>query len=164
MISTEKRRAYPGKAYGAVMGEHEFSMSLGVRHPHIDPAQITRALGLQPGHVWQSGEQRTDQAGAAIGGDHRESYWLCELTPRPKFAGERLSVGSELSAMLQMLRKSIGFMQELHQGGGAAELRITVFTRGDFHLELLPEEASLLGRIGLTLAIEIKSGQSAGSP
>lgn len=130
---------------------------------HRSPVRWACSPGMS-GRAASSGLTRQARQLAAIGGDHRESYWLCELTPRPKFAGERLSVGSELSAMLQMLRKSIGFMQELHQGGGAAELRITVFTRGDFHLELLPEEASLLGRIGLTLAIEIKSGQSAGSP
>jgi hypothetical protein len=142
------------------MSDHEFTMSLGVRHPDIDPAQITRALGLQPGHVWRKGQQRMDQAGTALGGSHRESYWLCELAPRPKFSGERVSVEDEMSSVLQMLHKSIGFMQELHHGGGATELFVTVFARGDFRMELFPEEAALLGRIGLSISIEIKSGQA----
>jgi hypothetical protein len=147
------------------MGQHEFTMSLGVRHPDIDPAQITRALGLQPGHVWRKGEQRLDQSGAALDGSRRESYWLCELTPRPKFSGESVSLGSEISGVLQMLRKSISFMQDLHHGGGATELHVTVFARGDFRIELLPEEAALLGRLGVSIAIEIKSGQlTAGMP
>jgi hypothetical protein len=144
----------------AVMSEHEFTMSLVVRHPDIDPAQITRALGLQPGHVWSKGEQRMDHTGATLGGSRRESYWLCELPPRPKFAVERVNVGSEISGVLQMLRQSIAFMQDLRHGGGAAELLITVFARGDFRLELLPEEAALLGRIGLSITIDIKSGQT----
>jgi hypothetical protein len=143
------------------MSDHEFTMSLGVRHPDIDPAQITRALGLQPGQVWRKGEQRLDQAGATLSGSRRDSYWMCELTPSPKFSGERISVASEMSGVLQMLRKSIGFMQDLHHGGGAAELHVTVFARGDFRMELLPEEAALLGRIGLSLTIEIRSGQLA---
>lgn len=143
------------------MSQHEFTMSLCVRHPDIDPAQITRALGLQPGHVWRKGEQRTDHSGAAIDGSRRESYWLCQLTPRPKFSGENISLGSELSSVLQLLRKSIGFMQELHHGGGATELHVTVFARGDFRMELLPEETALLGRLGVSIAIEIKSGQVA---
>lgn len=147
------------------MSQHEFTMSLGVRHPDIDPAQITRALGLQPGHVWRKGERRLDQSGLALGGSRRESYWLCELTPRPKFSDESVSVGSEISGVLQMLRKSISFMQDLHHGGGATELHVTVFARGDFRMELLPEEAALLGRLGVVIAIEIKFGQvTAGMP
>ena len=143
------------------MDEHEFTMSLGVRHPDIDPAQITAALGLQPGHVWRKGEQRTDQAGGALAGSRRESYWVCELTPRPKFSGERISVESEMSSVLRMLGRSIGFMQDLHHSGGATELHITVFARGDFRMELLPEEASLLGRVGLSITIDVRSGHKA---
>lgn len=146
------------------MNDPEFMMSLGVRHPDIDPAQITRALGLQPGHVWSRGEQRMDQAGAALGGNHRESYWLCEIAARPKFSGERISMGSEMSRVLQMLGKSIGFLQELHQGGGVTELFVRVFARGDFRMELSPEDAALLGRIGLSLTVEIRSGQAAAEP
>lgn len=138
------------------MSDYEFAMSLGVRHPDMDPAQITRALGLQPGHVWRKGEGRMDSAGAALGGNHRTSYWLCEITPRPMFSGELLNVESEMSRVLNMLRKSIGFMQDLHHGGGTAELFVTIFSRGDFRLELFPEEAALLGRMGIAMTIEIK--------
>jgi hypothetical protein len=143
------------------VNEHEFTMSLAIRHPDVDPAQITRELGLQPGHVWSRGEQRTDEAGTAVGGNRRESYWLCEIAARPKFSGERVQMESELSRVLQMLRKSITFLQNLHHGGGATELLVTVFARGDFRMELLPEEAALLGRIGLSIIVEIKSGQMA---
>lgn len=138
------------------MSAYEFAMSLGVRHPDIDPAKITRALGLQPGHVWRKGEERLDPAGAVLGGNHRASYWLCEIAPRPKFSGERIGLESELSRVLHMLRRSIGFMQDLHHGGGEAELFVTIFARGDFRIELLAEEAALLGRMGVSMTIEIK--------
>ncbi len=143
------------------MNDHEFTMSLGIRHPDIDPARITRELGLQPGHVWCKGEQRTDPAGMAVGGSYRDSYWLCEIAVRPKFSGERISVESEMSRVLRMLRNSIVFLQKLHHGGGATELFVTVFARGDFRMEMLPEEAALLGRIGLSITVEIKAGQMA---
>ena len=138
------------------MSDYEFAMSLCVRHPDIDPAQITRALGLQPGHVWSRGEERMDAEGAVLGGTHRGSYWLCEIAPRPRFSGERLNVEGEMSRILNMLRKSIGFMQDLHHGGGTAELFVTIFSRGDFRVELFPEEAALLGRMGIAMTIEIK--------
>jgi hypothetical protein len=138
------------------MSDYEFTMSLGVRHPDIDPAQITRELGLQPGHVWRKGEERLDQAGAIMGGSHRASYWFCEIAPRPKFSGERIGIESELARVLHMLRRSIAFMQDLHYGGGATELFVTIYARGDFRIELLPEESALLGRLGVAMTIEIK--------
>lgn len=142
------------------MHDHEFSISIGVRHPDIDPARITLELGLQPGHRWKSGEQRLDHAGSELGGNHRESYWLCEIPLRPKFAGERISVESELASVLQTLRKSIGFLQDLRRGGGSVDLFVTVFARGDFRLELLPDTAALLARSGLSLTVEIRSGRA----
>jgi hypothetical protein len=141
------------------MNAPEFMMSLVVRHPDIDPARITRALGLQPGHVWREGEQRKGAGGKTLAGNHRESYWICEIVARPKFPVEHVRVESELARVLQLLRKSMDFMQDLHHGGGVIELLVTVFARGDFRMELLSEESALLGRMGVSLAIEIKSGQ-----
>ena len=138
------------------MGDYEFTMSLGVRHPHMDPARITRALGLQPQHVWRRGDDRRDQAGAALGGAHRDSYWICDFTQAEELSGERTGVESELARILDTLRKAITFMQELQHGGGAVELFISIFARSDFRIELLAEEAALLGRLGVNLAIEIK--------
>lgn len=135
------------------MVDYEFAMSLGVRHPDIDPARITQALGLQPGHLWSKGEQRTDASGTALAGNHRASYWLCQIPPRPE---ERASLESEMSRLLRMLRKCSGFLQDLHCGGGAVELFVTIFARGDFRIELLPDQATLLGRTGITVTIEIK--------
>ena len=138
------------------MCDHEFALSLSVRHPDIDPSRITRALGMQPGHVWRKGEQRLDSAGDVLGGSHRASYWLCEIAPRHAFSGERISVEGELSRVLDVLRQSADFMQEMRRGGGESELFVTIFTRGDLRVELLPEAAALLGRMGVAITIEIK--------
>jgi hypothetical protein len=45
--------------------------------------QIALSLGVR------NGQQRLDEAGAAMGGTHRGSYWFCEIAPRPAFSGER---------------------------------------------------------------------------
>ncbi len=146
----------PSRVEDVGLSDYEFTMSLVVRHPDIDPAQITRALALQPDHIWRTGEQRLDEVGTALGGSHRGSYWICEITARPRMEGERPGMGGELSRVLDVLRRSMGFMQDLHHGGGATELVVTIFARGDFHVELLPEESSLLGRLGVAMTINIK--------
>lgn len=135
------------------MIDYEFSMSLGVRHPDIDPAQITQVLGLQPGHVWGKGEQRTDAAGTALAGNHRASYWLCQIPAGPEVPA---TLESEIARLLRQLRKSTGFLQKLQEGGGAVELFVTIFARGDFRIEMAPEQTALLGRTGIALTVEVK--------
>lgn len=131
------------------------SLSLGVQHPDVDPAQITRELGVQPQHSWRKGEPRRDEAGGALGGTHRDSYWLCEITLHPTFPGEPTGVQNEVSHLLQILRRSITFMQSLQFGGGSAELRITAFAQSTVRIELLPEEAALIGRLGVAMTVEV---------
>jgi hypothetical protein len=138
------------------MSDYEMTMSLGVRHPDIDPAQITQQLGLQPGHVWRKGEQRLDENGAAANGTRHASYWLCELAPRSRFPGERTDIESELSRVLQMLRRSFVFLQGLQFSGGATELLVTIYSRGDFRMELPAGDGAMLGRLGIAMTIEVK--------
>lgn len=142
------------------MHGHEFTLSLGVRHPSMEPSRITLELGLEPGHVWSNGEARTDASGAPLSGSHRGSYWICEIAPRPRFSGERGAVDGDLSRLLDQLRPSINFIQELQRTGGATELLLTVFAHGDFHIDLPPEMTSLLGRMGIALSVEVKSAQA----
>lgn len=142
------------------MSDYDLSMSLAVRHPDINPERITQALGLQPGHLWRKGEARLDEAGASLGGTHGASYWLCEIPPRPLFSAERADIEGELTHVLQLLRGSGGFLQSLHAEGGATELHVTIFARGDIRLDLPPELAATLGRLALGLRLEFRRGQT----
>src|SRR5207248_6512513 len=58
---------------GGSMSEYEFTISLRIRHPTIDPAAITRMLGMEPQHTWHSGAPRRGPAGEALDGVYRES-------------------------------------------------------------------------------------------
>jgi hypothetical protein len=138
------------------MSDYEFTMSLRIRHPEIDPAVITRTLGLQPQHTWRAGDERKSSAGDALIGNYRESFWVCGLMPQPILSTENVGVESELQRALSSLRKSYDFLQSLHEGGGSTELHVSIFAREEFRIDLLAEVASLLGRLGITMAIEVK--------
>lgn len=138
------------------MSDYEFTMSLRIRHPDIDPALITRTLGLQPQHTWRAGDERKSSAGDALNGTYRESYWVCGLMPQPKLSTEQVGVESELQQVLSTLRKSCDFLQSLQKGGGATELHVSIFAREEFRIDLLADLASLVGRLGITMAIEVK--------
>jgi hypothetical protein len=49
-----------------------------VRHPGIDPAQITHRLGFEPQHAWACGDARISGEGVREG-VRRESYWSAKL-------------------------------------------------------------------------------------
>ena len=138
------------------MSGYEFMMSLRVRHPGIDPVEITRVLGIEPQHTWKVDDPRRDSAGAALGGTHRESYWMGRLMTKPALAQDLVGVESEILRMLGILRRSFDFLEKLKREGGSAELHVSLYAREDFHLEFLPEALSLLGRLGLSIVLEVK--------
>ena len=138
------------------MSDYEFTMSLRIRHPHIDPAEITRNLGIEPQHTWRAGEPRRDPAGGELEGQYRETYWMGRLMAQPELASDHMGVESEILRMLAQLRRSFGFLETLKDQGAIAELHVSVFAREEFRLEFLPESLSMLGRIGLTVALEVK--------
>jgi hypothetical protein len=138
------------------MSDYEFTMSLRIRHPSVDPAQITRTLGIDPQHTWRAGDVRRDSEGGALGGEYRETFWMGRLMTQPKLASERIGVESELTQTLAQLRKSQDFLGSLKEQGGVAELHVSIFAREEFRLEFLPGSLALLGRLGLTVAVEVK--------
>jgi hypothetical protein len=137
------------------MSDYEFTMSLRIRHPNVDPAEITRTLGIQPQHTWRAGEPRRDPAGLTLGGEYRESYWMGRLMTRPELASDQVGVESEVLRMLAQLRRSFVYLESLKDEGAKAELHVSIFAREEFRLEFLPESLGLLARLGLTVALEV---------
>jgi hypothetical protein len=141
------------------MNEYEFALSLRIRHPSVDPTTISDRLKMQPQHSWRAGEQRRDDVGVSSGtGQYRESYWMRELMPEPKLATQTAGVESELVEILSSLQGSCELFQWLHSSGGVSQLHVSVFARGSVTIELPVRVAAMLGRVGLTLAIDVEQG------
>jgi hypothetical protein len=138
------------------MSDYEFTMSLQIRHPNVEPAEITRILGIEPQHTWRVGDTRRDPTGAALEGSYRESYWMARLMAEPELASNRVGVESEVTRTLAQLRKSFEFLEALKAEGGAVELLVSIFAREDFRLEFVPDSLALFGRLGITIALEVK--------
>jgi Domain of unknown function (DUF4279) len=137
------------------MSEYEFTVSLRLRHPAIDPSVITQTLGIEPQHTWTAGDPRRDPAGGSLQGIHRESYWMGRLMEEPQLSSARLSLESVLRQTLAHLRRSQDFLERLHAEGGVAELHVSLYAREAFRLELSEESLGLLGRLGLAVALEV---------
>lgn len=137
------------------LSEYEFTISLRLRHPGVDPASITHTLAIEPQHSWKAGDPRRDPAGAALQGVHRESFWVAQLMEQPQLATAGVSVESVLLQTLAHLRRSQSFLAQLDAEGGVAELHVSVFARTDFRLELSAQSLALLGHLGLAVALDV---------
>jgi hypothetical protein len=154
------------------MGPQEFSIALRVRHPSIDPAEVTSRVGIEPQHAWRAGEPRRvdgDDAGSAV---HRETYWV-GLLPPPRLVGptpapwldvatvERLTAAANvpqasLYFTLLKMKRSAGFWREFAEQGGTVECLLQVHKAARFQLDL--SQALLLALVDLkiTLSIEVE--------
>jgi hypothetical protein len=137
------------------MSDYEFTITLRVRHPDIDPARITATLGVDPQASWRKGDARVGPQGESLPGAHRESYWTGGLMPAPQLSSEYSSIEVELLKILARLREYYEFLLELRSDGAASELHVSLFARQEFRLDFSPATLELLGRLGLSVALEV---------
>jgi len=137
------------------MSDYEFTITLRMRHPDIDPARISVALAIDPQAAWKKGDLRSGAQGEPLQGTHRESYWTGRLMPAPQLSSEYSSVEAELLKILAQLRKSHEFFQQMRSDGAISELHVSLFARQEFRLDLSASSLELLGRLGLAVALEV---------
>jgi hypothetical protein len=137
------------------MSEYEFTVSLRIRHPTIDPMAVTEALGIQPQHCWRAGQPRCDSAGAKLGGAHHDSYWMGRLMAEPQLSCSGVSVERVILAALSHMRRAQAFLERLSDEGGVAELLVSLYARDVFRLELPPDALTLLGRLHFAVALDV---------
>lgn len=138
------------------MSEYEFTVSLRIRHPTIGPARITEMLGIEPQYTWKAGDPRRDPEGGDRTGVYRESYWMGRLMEQPQLSSGQVSVESVLLQTLTQLRRSQSFLEQLSSDGGVAELLISLFARENFRVELSSDSLALLGRLRLSVALDVQ--------
>jgi hypothetical protein len=118
MSSSRVSQVVPGTAFN-------YAMSLRVRHPNIDPAVLTQALHLEPLHSWCAGEPRRSVTGAALGGEHRESYWSAPL-PGQAVGSAAFPLELFLGQQLVQLGRHREFLSRLQAEGGQISLLIEI--------------------------------------
>ncbi len=57
----------------------EFEIAIRIRHPTIDPKEITSHLCWEPSYSYMVGEPRTTPKGNSIDGINKETFWYVEL-------------------------------------------------------------------------------------
>ena len=56
-------------------------LSLRIRHPAIDPKEISAAIGLEPEHCFKAGDSRATRSKSRVAAQHTQTYWLAPVSP-----------------------------------------------------------------------------------
>lgn len=148
-----------------------FQLSLRIRHPSLDPADLSREFRIEAEHSFRAGDPRPSRSGLAPASVHAESYWLGALSPaswiRLPLADPRLQVAQQgLSAVVtrsltSVLSLSARFLslhaetlQRVHAEGGQISLLVAVPTDEVSSFSVAPEVSRIFGELGVALEFE----------
>lgn len=158
------------------MSAADFSITLRLRHPHIDPTELTNHLGIEPQHSWRAGEPRRLETGELDRGVYRETYWVgllqaapdidewsVRLDPRPAGTpaiGEVAPQTALFFTLLKMKRAS-AFWRTFTAQGGSIHCLLQVHRPERFQLDFPPALFAIFVDLKIGLSIEVDSSQRA---
>jgi hypothetical protein len=153
-----------------------FQLSLRVRHPSLDPTDLSRELGIEPVHSFRAGDPRPVRSVRTTASVHAESYWLGMLrSPEWPLAGpfgqssmkgaeERLrsaaisSFGGALwLAVVRLLHVHGRLLRRIRAEGGQVSLLLAVAPESTNGLTVAPEISRVLSELGVALELEFVS-------
>ena len=155
-----------------------FELVLRIRHPRMDPEEISAELQISAEHCFKAGEPRK---GAATGAScHTETYWLATLNPgwwpadvslhsyipglavsAPASTSEALSdmaktfLGRALSmCATRFMRPHREFFRRIQSEGGQVRLLVEVNTSAVDGFTLTPELGREMNSLGVPIDFE----------
>jgi hypothetical protein len=153
-----------------------FQISLRIRHPSMDPAEISAALNIEAEHSFRAGELRRSNSGLATASVYQDSYWLGVLRPsgpvidvafhddqRSKSAQKQLSAARRsLTWALALstgrfLNQNADLLRRIRAEGGEVTLIVGICSDEVGSFTLAPEASRLLGELGIAVEFELSS-------
>lgn len=127
-----------------------FKIAIMVKHPSLDPDELTAALGRAPRHSRQAGQPRANVRGEPMPGVWPLSYWLA--TRRVEGQRHFFAAICEEVAALEAQAALLGRI--LAEGG---EVLLTISLAGEDNIgDVMPAAMLLrLGTLGVGLGIEV---------
>jgi hypothetical protein len=152
-----------------------FQLSLRIKHPSMDPADISNELGIEPEHSFRAGQPRHSKSGLGVAAVHTESYWLAPLDPTSWFGNPTFAEPLKLAITQEHINATIArnltgalglcaarfskahgtLLHTIRSEGGEISLLVTISPTAVNTFSLLPQISQLLGELGITLEFEI---------
>lgn len=127
-----------------------FHVELLVVHPTWDPAEISKALGLEPHFTQRVGDLRKTPKGRPLAGNYRDTRWRHCV----EYSITNQWFAAEVTSLLDRLEPHKAFFANLRSTGGGASLIIQFLGDGYLSDEIPHATLVKLVELGLGLGIE----------
>ena len=151
-----------------------FQLSLRIRHPSLDPEELSREFSIEAVHCFRAGEPRSSRTG--IASVHPESYWLGALSTanwpadatspgvlRLLASQERLgvlatrSLGWAITLSTRFFSVHAETLRRIVAESGQVSLLITAPAGDVSGFSLSPAVSRVFSELGITLEFEFTS-------
>jgi hypothetical protein len=150
-----------------------FELSLRIRHPSIDPAELSREFQIEAEHAFRAGDPRPSRSTLAPPSVHTESYWLGLLKPaRPEdlplpesrllqIVQEHLASATKTLSWALSLRAvrffntHVQLLRRIRSEGGQISLLVAICTDEVNSFSLAPEASRVFGELGITVEFDL---------
>ena len=121
----------------------------------MNPAEITRELGLKPHTTFVAGDRRKTPKGQLLDGTYRESYWSADPFCRGEYLSTDELAEDALADVLQSLAAHKSFLQRLRSEGARLHLQVSSFSGRNYAFELPPEFLAKCADLGLSFVHDV---------
>jgi hypothetical protein len=152
-----------------------FELSLRIRHPSVDPAELSRELGMQANSSFRAGDRRQSRSGHSAVSVHGESYWLGTLDPAASPAANWLSDFAHLQVVQKSHRKAVSqnlgwalsfhathvlrtnaaLFERIRNEGGQVSLLVALRAGEVDSFSLTPEVSRIFSHLAITIEFEM---------
>lgn len=142
-----------------------FQLSLRIRHPSMDPAEMSRELHMEAEYSFKAGETRGRKRSTSPTSSHAESYWLAPLEATfwqggtiPSMQPYTVDVGTLDLALVRcayLLRRHATFLRRVQAEGGDVSLLAQVSAEAVSGFSLTPQCAGALHALGVGIDFEL---------
>jgi hypothetical protein len=158
-----------------------FQLSLRIRHPSLDPSELSREFRIEPVHCFRAGDPRPSRSGLTPASVHTESYWLGALSVAGPAGGggPPLSIPEPFLEMMASRRvwatptNSLGWalfliarqfftahapaLRRIRREGGQIALLVTLSSGDVTGFSLSPDVGRVLSDLGVAIEFEFAS-------
>ena len=128
-----------------------FEVQLFIKHPSIDPAEITTAVGLEPKNQHRGGDARRTSKGTPLPGVYPDTSWrYCE-----RHHVEKQWFASRIDKLVDRLLPHKDFLLGLRKSGGKTWIIVEFLGDGYFGDEIPLRTLAKLVELGLDFGIEV---------
>ncbi|MGN8113926.1 DUF4279 domain-containing protein [Labrys sp. 22185] len=131
--------------------QRRFELQLFIKHPSIDPAEITAAIGLEPKFQHRAGDPRTSPKGERLRSLYPNTSWRYS----ERHHVEKQWFASRVDDLIDRLLPHKALLLSLRESGGKTWIIVEFLGDGYFGDEIPLRTLAKLVELGLDFGIEV---------